>query len=83
MWHQFKSNDDTPKNRRLLLVTKPIGTPGAQEMAVHDVVVGHWDKSREDFFATYAEDRPPLRVLYWAEIPLLPPSLKMRHIAKP
>jgi hypothetical protein len=41
-WNEFKSDVETPKNRRLLLITQPSGTPDDQEMDIHDVVVGHW-----------------------------------------
>jgi|ERR1700730_15506466 hypothetical protein len=40
--NEFKSDVETPKNRLLLLITQPSGTPDGQEMDIHDVVVGHW-----------------------------------------
>jgi hypothetical protein len=31
-WNEFKSDVETPKNRRLLLITQPSGTPDGQAM---------------------------------------------------
>jgi hypothetical protein len=52
-WNEFKSDVETPKNRLLLLITQPSGTPEGQEMDIHDVVVGHWSSPVPGFGEKY------------------------------
>jgi hypothetical protein len=80
-WNEFKSDVDTPKNRRLLLITQPSGAPDGQEMDIHDVVVGHWSSPVWAFVIANVPNETAsgakLNVRYWAELPPLPP-VKMR-----
>jgi hypothetical protein len=87
IWNEFRNNDSTPKDRRLLLITQPSGPFDFQEKDVYDVVVGHWDKFRGGF--AIAEEpnitvSTNLKVYYWAdlaekEMPLKPP-MRLRTI---
>ena len=85
VWNKFLSDDRTPKDRRLLLITQPSGTFDIGQKDIYDVVVGHWDKYRGGF--SIAEEpnitvTTSLKVLYWAdmlELPLTPP-MKLRDI---
>ena len=83
LWNEFKSDEATPKDRRLLLITQPSGTPDGQEMDIHDVMVGHWSSHHGGFVQAIA---PPersaaskLRVLRWAEL-TTPPSVQFRKL---
>jgi hypothetical protein len=42
-WNDFISNDATPHDRRLLLITQP-DTFDAAQKHIYDVVVGYWNK---------------------------------------
>jgi hypothetical protein len=86
LWNEFKGDDSTPKDRRLLLITQPSGTFDILENDIYDVVVGHWDKHRGGF--SIAEEpnikvESTLKVRYWAELPgdmpLIPP-MRLRII---
>jgi len=82
-WNEFKSDVATPKDRRLLLITQPSGTPDGQEMDIHDVVVGHWNEYLFGFVVANARNETisgtKLVVRYWAELPPLPP-VKIRKL---
>ena len=87
LWNEFKGDDSTPKDRRLLLITQPSGPFDFLEKDTYDLVVGHWDKFRGGF--AIAEEpnitvKTNLKVFYWAELreeglPLTPP-MKLRNI---
>jgi hypothetical protein len=78
---------DPPENRRherLLLIGTPLGMPiGNQEP---DLVVGHWHEGNWGYVAVrppYDESlrpRPSLKVLLWAEIPVLPNGVELRPL---
>jgi hypothetical protein len=83
LWNEFKGHEATPKDRRLLLITQPSGTPDGQEMDIRDVEVGYWSSHHAGFVQAIA---PPeqsagstLRVLRWAEL-TTPPSLQLRKL---
>jgi hypothetical protein len=83
LWNEFKGDDSTPKDRRLVLITQPSGTPDGQEINIHDVVVGHWNSHLAGFVQAIA---PPdqsagsmLRVVRWAEL-TTPPSVQLRKL---
>ena len=72
-----------PKDRRLLLITQPSGTPDGQEMDIHDVVVGHWSSHHAGFIQAIAPpERSPgskLREIRWAEL-TTPPAVQLRRL---
>jgi hypothetical protein len=83
LWNEFRGDEATPKDRRLLLITQPSGTPDGQEMDIRDVVVGHWSSHHAGFVQAIA---PPehsagstLRVVRWAEL-TMPPSVQLRKL---
>jgi hypothetical protein len=66
LWNEFKDNDATPKDRRLLLITQPSGTPDGQEIDIHDVVVGHWNSHLAGFVQAIAPpDQSAGSILCW------------------
>jgi hypothetical protein len=74
-WHDFVSNDATPHDRRLLLITQPNPFDAAQEN-IYDVVVGYWNRHSGAFVPA---DTPAsettgrtLRVYKWRDLPELP-----------
>ena len=83
LWSEFKGDDFTPKDRRLLLITQPSGTPDGQEMEIHDVVVGYWSAQHSGFVQAIAPPNQPsaatLRVVRWAEL-ITPPSVQLRKL---
>jgi hypothetical protein len=83
LWNEFKGDDSTPKDRRLLLITQPSGTPDGQEIDIHDVVVGHWNSHLAGFLQAIAPPDQPagsmLRVVRWAEL-TTPPSVQLRKL---
>jgi hypothetical protein len=80
-WHIFDQN--TPRDRRLLLITQPTGTFDIQEQDIFDVVVGYWNGFRGGFVtANEPNDRSTgatLSVRYWANLPDLP-SVQLRRL---
>jgi hypothetical protein len=69
-----------PKDRRLLLIGKPVG---GVEL---DLVVGHWHEGNEFFVAVEMPSeqqgaRPEIKVSWWAEIPKLPEGIELRPLA--
>jgi hypothetical protein len=84
LWNEFKGDEATPKDRRLLLlITQPNGTPDGREIDIHDVVVGYWNSHLSGFVQAIA---PPdhsagsmLRVVRWAEL-TTPPSVQLRKL---
>ena len=83
LWNEFKDNDTTQKDRQLLLITQPSGTPDGQEMDIHYVVVGHWSSHHAGFIQAIAPpERSPgskLRVIRWAEL-TTPPAVQLRRL---
>ena len=83
LWNEFKNNEATPKDRRVLLITQPSGTPDGKEMNIHDVVVGHWSSHHAGFVQAIApHERSPsskLRVIRWAEL-TTPPGVQLRKL---
>jgi hypothetical protein len=81
LWNEFKGNEAMPKDRRLLLITQPSGTPDGQDTDIHDVVVGHWSSHHDGFVQAIAPHERPasstLRVIRWAELTLPPLVLLM------
>jgi len=49
IWNEFKGDDVTPKDGRLLLITQPSGTFDILEKDTYDVVVRHWTSIAEGF----------------------------------
>src|ERR1700730_18377791 len=41
-WNEFKSDVETPKNRRLVVITQPTGKPGEQEVTAPTVLGAGW-----------------------------------------
>jgi hypothetical protein len=84
MWNKFESDDSTPKDRRLLLITQRSGTAGLLDMDVRDLVVGRWNEYLWGFVIAHEPNQPPassrLIVHYWSELPELPPSVKLRDL---
>jgi hypothetical protein len=82
-WNEFKNDGTTPKDRRLLLITQPSGTPDGLEKDVYDIVVGHWSSHHGGFVQIIApHERPPsstLRVMRWADFDT-PADLKLRPV---
>jgi hypothetical protein len=74
-WNDFKGDEATPHDRRLLLITQP-QTFDAAEEHIYDVVVGYWNASSRAFVAAYGPSNPrngqTLRVFKWAYLPELP-----------
>lgn len=62
LWNEFKGDDHTPKDRRLLLITQPSGTPDGQELDIHDVVVGHWNSHLAGFVQAISPTGPTSRL---------------------
>jgi hypothetical protein len=83
LWNEFKGTEAMPKDRRLLLITQPSGTPDGREMDIHDVVVGHWSSQHAGFVQAIAPpERSPgskLRVVRWAEL-TTPPAVRFRKL---
>jgi hypothetical protein len=72
LWNEFKSNDATPKDRRLLLMTQPQMFDGTEEH-IYDILVGYWNAKSWAFVAADSPATPAtgqtLRVFKWAELP--------------
>jgi hypothetical protein len=83
LWNEFKDNSSTPKDRRLLLITQPTGTPDGLDMHIYDVVVGHWSSHHGGFVQAIApHERQPssvLRVFRWAHL-VTPTDLPLREL---
>ena len=87
LWNEFKGDDATPKDRRLLLITQPTGSYDSLGKDTYDLVVGHWDKFRGGFAVAEESNitvKTNVKVFYWAELredelPLTPP-MKLRNI---
>jgi hypothetical protein len=83
LWNDFKNNSSTPKDRRLLLITQPTGTPGGRDAPIYDVVVGHWSSHHGGFVQAIApRERQPsstLRVIRWAHVDT-PADLSLRTL---
>jgi hypothetical protein len=79
------NSGEPPKGRRLLLIATPLNMQ--QTNMAPDIVVGLWHEGRHDYVPLdppYVRSgiRPGLRVSYWAELPTLPPGIKLRQLAK-
>jgi hypothetical protein len=72
IWNEFKGNDSTPKDRRLLLIAQPQMFDATEEH-VYDVLVGYWNAKSWAFVAADSPATPAngqtLRVYKWAELP--------------
>jgi hypothetical protein len=72
LWNDFKGEDETPKNRRLLLITQPQMFDATEEHA-YDILVGYWNANSRAFVAADSPATPAngqiLRVHKWAELP--------------
>jgi hypothetical protein len=72
LWNEFKSNDATPKDRRLLLMTQPQMFDGTEEH-IYDILVGYWNAKSWAFVAAGSPATPAtgqtLRVFKCAELP--------------
>jgi hypothetical protein len=83
-WNDFISNDATPHNRRLLLITQPDTFDAAQEH-IYDVVVGYWNELTGAFVQAVApSDKATgrtLRVHKWRDLPELP-KLTLRDLSR-
>lgn len=74
-WNDFVSNDATPHDRRLLLISQP-DTYDAATKDIYDVVVGYWNKHTGAFVQAVAPSDTAtgrtLKVYKWRELPELP-----------
>lgn len=82
-WNDFKGNNATPHDRRLLLITQP-DTFDAAQKHIYDVVVGYWNKHSGAFVQAVApSDKATgrtLRVHKWRDLPEMPPDLTWRDL---
>jgi hypothetical protein len=75
----------TPKGSAPAIDLRPKGMPNADLLP--DIVIGHWYDGTEEFvparvpFDEQLHPRSALRVLWWAEMPDLPPDIKLRKLA--
>jgi hypothetical protein len=73
-WNDFISNDATPHDRLLLLLTRPQMLDAAAEH-IHDILVGYWHAKEMAFVAastpstTGIGQGKKVRVFKWAELP--------------
>jgi hypothetical protein len=79
-WNECLDENAVPKDRRLLLIGKPVGGTGP------DLVVGHWHEGNEFFVAAEIPSerqgaRPEFKVSWWAEMPKLPEGIELRPLA--
>jgi hypothetical protein len=71
-WNDFVSNDATPQDRRLLLITKASTKFDAATEHIHDVVVGYWNARYETWVPAESGGNltsKTLRVVKWAALP--------------
>jgi hypothetical protein len=82
-WHRITNEAAIPKDRRLLLIGRPVGPVDIQDMETYDIFVGHWDGQQSSFVAARVPHQSSpgakLRVSYWAEFQI-PENIKLRSI---
>ena len=74
-WHDFISDDATPHDRRILLITQPDKFDATEEH-IYDILIGYWNENSRAFVAADSPSTPAngqiLRVFKWAELTNLP-----------